>query len=147
MADAARLQQARAQKLQRRLDAKMEELKRAQTLANSLYENMVKQLITEDEYRVMRKRFAAEIKAAEEGASEIREEMKRELDGGSHEWIDRFRDCRNITELDRYTVVTLIDRILVYRDRRIEIIYRWQDEYQWQLELLTRALSPEKEAD
>ena len=147
MADAAQLQKARAQKLQRRLDAKMEELKRAQTLANSLYENMVKQLITEDEYHAMRERFAAEIKAAEEGASEIREEMKRELDSSHHEWIDRFRDCRNITELDRYTVVTLIDRILVYRDRRIEIIYRWQDEYQWQLELLTRALSPEKEAD
>ena len=149
MADAARLQQVRVQKLQRRLDMKMDERKRFQTLADSLYESLVKRLITEDEYRVMKERYAAEIASAEEQAESIRAEMNRELDNGNHEWIDRFREYRNITELTRYIVVTLIDRILIYRDRRVEIVYRWQDEYQWRTELLARALDrfPESGAD
>ena len=131
------------------LDMKMDERKRFQTLADSLYESLVKRLITEDEYRVMKERYAAEIASAEEQAESIRAEMNRELDNGNHEWIDRFREYRNITELTRYIVVTLIDRILIYRDRRVEIVYRWQDEYQWRTELLARALnrSPESGAD
>ena len=148
MVDVVQLQQARVQKLQRRLDAKLEERKRAQTLADSLYESMVKRLITEDEYRTMKKRYAAEISAAEEQAESIREEMSRELDGGSREWMNVFREYRNLTKLTRYIVVTLIDRVLIYQDHRIEIVYRWQDEYQWQTELLAQALgqSADKEA-
>ena len=148
MVDVAQLQQARVQKLQRRLDLKLEERKRFQTLADSLYESLVRRLITEDEYRVLKERYAAEITSAEEQAESIRQEMGRELDGVNRDWIEQFRKYRNITELTRYIVVTLIDRILIYQDHRIEIIYRWQDEYQWQTELLAQALgqSAEKEA-
>ena len=148
MVDVAQLQQARVQKLQRRLDLKLEERKRFQTLADSLYESLVRRLITEDEYRALKERYAAEITSAEEQAESIRQEMGRELDGVNRDWIEQFRKYRNITELTRYIVVTLIDRILIYQDHRIEIIYRWQDEYQWQTELLAQALgqSAEKEA-
>lgn len=45
-------------------------------------------------------------------------------------------------------MVSLIERILVYRDHRVEIVYRWYDEYQWYLDLLIKAqeMPPEKEA-
>ena len=44
-----------------------------------------------------------------------------------------------ITALDRTLVVSLIERIMVYRDKRVEIVYRWQNEFRWQVELLQRA--------
>lgn len=63
-------------------------------------------------------------------------------------WIDRFRTYQDITELDRTIVVSLIERIMVYRDHRVEIVYRWYDEYQWYLDLLLKAqeMPLEKEA-
>ena len=140
MADTAQLQQARIQKLQRRLDAKLEERRHFQTLADSLYESMVKRLITEEEYRRMKEGYTARIAEIEAQAEAVRQDMGKELEGASHEWIDRFREYRNLTELTRYTVVTLIDRILIYRDHRIEIQFRWQDEFQWQTELLAQAM-------
>lgn len=35
--------------------------------------------------------------------------------------------------------MTLIERILIFRDRRVEIVYRWQNEFRWQMDLLLRA--------
>ena len=149
MVDAACLQQVHIQKLQRRLDAKLEERKRLQILMDSLYESMVKQLITENEYKAMKERYADHIAEAEAQTDNIREEMKRELDGANHEWMEQFRKHQNLTELTRYIVVTLIDRILIYKDHRVEIRFRWQDEYQVQTELLAQAMrqSAEKGAD
>ena len=54
-------------------------------------------------------------------------------------WMEQFRKHQNITALDRTLVVSLIERIMVYRDKRVEIVYRWQNEFRWQVELLQRA--------
>ena len=54
-------------------------------------------------------------------------------------WMDQFRKHQNITALDRSLVVSLFERIMVYRDKRVEIVYRWQNEFRWQVELLQRA--------
>ena len=53
--------------------------------------------------------------------------------------MEEFRRYQNIEALDRSIVVRLIERILIFRDRRVDIVYRWQNEYQWQVELLLRA--------
>ena len=62
--------------------------------------------------------------------------------------MEQFRKHRNIEVLDRAIVVSLIERILIFRDRRVEIVYRWHNEFQWQADLLAKAQQtlPEKEA-
>ena len=75
--------------------------------------------------------------------------MGRELDNSSNNhWIEQFIRHRNITSLDRRIVVTLIERVLIFRDRWVEIVYRWHNEFEWQAELVAQAqkLLPEKEA-
>ena len=63
-------------------------------------------------------------------------------------WIEQFIQHRNITSLDRRIVVSLIERVLIFRDRRVEIVYRWYNEFEWQAELVAQAqkLLSEKEA-
>ena len=60
--------------------------------------------------------------------------------------MEQFRKHRNIEVLDRAIVVSLIERILIFRDRRVEIVYRWHNEFQWQADLLAKAQQalPEK---
>ena len=146
----AQLQQASMKKLQERLEHKQEEINRNQTLLMSLYENLNDGIIDRDEYRDLKKTYTRRREEAEHQADDIRAEMEREVNHASngHRWIDRFRTYQDITELDRTIVVSLIERIMVYQDHRVEIVYRWYDEYQWYLDLLLKAqeMPLEKEA-
>ena len=149
MTDAARLQQAAARKLQGRLEKKQEEASRYQALLQSLYENLADGLLDKNEYLDYKKMYSRRREEAEKQTEAIREEIEREIAGSteSRGWMERFRSCRNITDLDRTIVVSLIERILVYRDYRVEIVYRWHNEFQWYTELLQAQKSvPEKEA-
>lgn len=60
----------------------------------------------------------------------------------NREWIEQFRKRRNLTTLDRSVVVSLIERVLIYREHRIEIVFRWQNEFQWLMEMMAKARQP-----
>ena len=60
--------------------------------------------------------------------------------GGEHrEWMTQFRKHQNITELERSIAVALIDRILIYKDNRVEVHFRFEDEFAWQMDILRRS--------
>ena len=149
LTDTAKLQQAKVQKVQARLAKKQEEIDRCQKLLRSLYENLADGIIDKNEYQELKAAYQEKRSQAEEQAELLREEMSQELDrSANNTWIHQFVQHRNIEVLDRKVVVSLIERILIYRDRRVEIVYRWHNEFQWQTELVMQAqgLLPEKEA-
>lgn len=47
----------------------------------------------------------------------------------SNQWIQKLLENGKITELDRATVVEFIEKIYVYEDRHIEIVYKFSDEF------------------
>ena len=139
LTDTAQLQQAGVRKLQARLDKKREEIDRNQALLRSLYESLADGVIDRDEYQDLKKTYSRA--EAEEQAEAIQEEMRRETVNLSEGrgWMGQFRKHQNINALERSIIVTLIERILIFRDRRVEIVYRWQNEFRWQMDLLLRA--------
>lgn len=147
MTDTAQLRQASMQRLQKRLDRKRQEIDRAQTLLQSLYENLADGIIDRDDYKDLKAKYTRRRKEAEEQADGIREEMSQELAGSSENraWMEQFRKYQNITELDRHAVVTLIERIMLYKEHRVEIVYRWENEYQWLAALVARQAHFEQE--
>ena len=46
-------------------------------------------------------------------------------------WIDNFKEFQKIETLTRNIVVVLIDKILVYEGERVEIVFKFDDEYKW----------------
>ncbi len=136
---AAHLQQANTQKIQTRLAKKQEEIERCQTLLRSLYENLSDGIVDRGEYEEWRTHYQQRRAEAEAQMETLREEMERELQ--PQDWMEQFRRYGNITELDRRLLVSLVERVMVYRDRRVELVYRWQDEFQAQSELINQALS------
>ena len=141
LTDTAQLQKAKVQKLRERLDAKEAEIDRYHRLLCSLYESLAVGLIDQSEYQKLKRSYTDRRAQAEEQADAIRAEMEQELNhsGQGLGWVEEFRRYQNIEALDRSIVVRLIERILIFRDRRVDIVYRWQNEYQWQVELLLRA--------
>ncbi len=47
----------------------------------------------------------------------------------SNQWIQKLLENGKITELDRVTVVEFIEKIYVYEDKHIEIVYKFSDEF------------------
>lgn len=141
LTDTAALQQAGVRKLQGRLDKKQEEIDRYQRLLRSLYESLTDGIIDREEYQALKKTYTAGRDEAEGQADTLREEMSRTLEHtiNNRDWMEQFRKRGNIVALDREIVVSLIERILIYKDRRVEIVYRWQDEFQYQADLLLQA--------
>ena len=146
MTDTAQLQKANLKKLRERLTKKETEIERCQDLLRKLYESLADGILTRDEYHEMKATYTRRRAEAEEQAETMREELSQEMDAGADEraWAAQFRKHRNLTELDRCVVVTLIERVRIYREHRVEIVFRWQNEYQNAVDLLTRALAEKK---
>lgn len=150
LTDTAQLQQAGIKKLQGRLEKKQEEIDHWQALLRSLYESLTDGVIDRAEYQELKETYARRRAEAEQQLEAIQEEMSREKDNFSEGrgWMGQFRKHRNIDALDRTIVVSLIERVLIFRDRRVEIVYRWHNEFGWYMDLLVQAqrLSSGKEA-
>lgn len=135
--DTAPLRTAQAQKVQRQLDKKHEEYEKLQKLLMSLYENLTEGIIDREEYTRLKASFIARADEAEKQMDALRENLKEiQNHGTENAWMNEFTKRQGLTSLDRAVVVALIDKILIHSNDVVEIIYRWQDEFAWQLDIL-----------
>ena len=138
--DTAPLRTAQAQKVQRQLDKKREEYEKLQKLLMSLYENLTDGVIDRDEYARLKASFTARADEAEKQMDALRESLNDiQSHGTENVWINEFIKRQELASLDRAVVVALIDKILIHSNNVVEIIYRWQDEFAWQLDILRSA--------
>ena len=138
--DTAPLRTAQAQKVQRQLDKKHEEYEKLQKLLMSLYENLTDGIIDREEYTRLKASFTARADEAEKQMDALREQLEDIHNHGTENvWMNEFIKRQGLTSLDRAVVVALIDKILIHSNDVVEIIYRWQDEFAWQLDILHSA--------
>lgn len=145
LVDTASLRTVEAQKVQRQADKKKEELERYQRLLMSLYESLTDGILTGEEYQRLKQRYTAQTEQAEQQLLALQDSLEdiQANGGASQEWMETLRKHQNITVLDRETAVSLIERVLVYEDRRVEVVFRWHDEYEWQKNMLQGAQAKE----
>ena len=55
-------------------------------------------------------------------------EKQKEIINGNSLWIERFKEHKNITELDRDIITELIDYIEVHEDKKITIHFKFMNE-------------------
>ena len=138
--DTAPLRTAQAQKIQRQLDKKREEYEKLQKLLMSLYENLTDGVIDREEYARLKASFTARADEAEKQMDALRESLNDIRSHGTENvWMNEFIKSQELASLDRAVVVALIDKILIHSNNVVEIIYRWQDEFAWQLDILRSA--------
>ena len=138
--DTAPLRTAQAQKVQRQLDKKREEYEKLQKLLMSLYENLTDGVIDREEYARLKASFTARADEAEKQMDALRESLNDIRSHGTENvWMNEFIKRQELASLDRAVVVALIDKILIHSNDVVEIIYRWQDEFAWQLDILRSA--------
>lgn len=50
-------------------------------------------------------------------------------------WVQVFAQYENVQELDRRLLLALVDRIIIYEDKKVEIVFRYRDEFARAMEI------------
>ena len=127
---ASELFQARRRKITSQIEEKEKERVRCEEFRNKLLEALNEELIDRNEYERMRDKYRSQQLACESAIDTLNAKLHQEdcpeIDSDS--WIGQYLKYRDLQILTREAVVTLVDKILVHEDKRIEIIFNYRDE-------------------
>lgn len=130
--DTLPMKQEEIRKIDTQLLMKQEVIEKYKTLKVSIYEDLKSGFIDADEYREFKGVYGKKCEEAEKAAERLQQDITLILagKGANSVWIEAFKKHRNITELSRKVIVSLIEWINVYPGSRVEIRFRYQYEYE-----------------
>lgn len=116
------------------------EIQRYQDLKVNLYSDMADGVISREEYREFHAGYDRRIAERQRQLGKLREERDQAMENssGNIEWIEQFKKYQHLTELDRECIVHLIEKILIYEGKRIEVCFRYRDELESTLQYIER---------
>lgn len=125
-------------KLEADIAVQEELIGKANTLKISAYEDFRDGLIDRDELAKIKEEFSRRIAQAEGCLKTLRNRQSEIMEGVDNEqgWLAQFRQYRNLSELSRAVVVNLVDRILLYPNKHIEVELRHKDQMKDVIEFL-----------
>lgn len=105
-------------------------LKRTHSLYDSLYQNYVEQLMTEQEYVTLKARYKAEAEEADRLIAILEQEQREsKVFTTENRFITEFRSFMGTDTLTKEMAAALVERIYVDADKNIDIRLRYRDEY------------------
>lgn len=134
-------------KLNKYLLSQQEELAKYERYKTSLIDKYVSDIITKDDYNEFKETYTNNIFEITESIDKIKTKIN-EVSFGSNEknsLVESFLQYKNSKEISREMVITLIDEVLVYNDKSIEIKYKFSDEQRELIELDIASLKDSKE--
>jgi hypothetical protein len=118
-------------KLTARLEAKQDEIRRYSDFRLSLYESYREGVIPKEDFISFKSSYDAKLADAETNAQLLRENIETMAAGEaeSHDWLNKFRAYAEAETLERKTVAELIDSVTVHEGGRIEVKFRFYNEF------------------
>lgn len=117
-----------------RMEAAIERQKEIIAKNNALrlgtYEDLQNGILTREEYLALKAEFSSRIDSAK-GVIERLECEKESIRHGLTDqqgWLSQFRKYKNISEITRTEIVSLVERINVNEDSEIEVVFRQQNQ-------------------
>lgn len=101
-------------------------------LCAGLYDDLRQNVVTKEEFERLHKEFQSKAQELEKAQEQQQDLIRRMLQKGvvSASRLAKFQDSLKLVEIDRHTLTSLVKRIYVYEDKRLEIEFYFQDEYQ-----------------
>ena len=121
-------------KVQRQLELAIQvregQIQKNKELISGVYEDYRDGVIDLQEMTHLKESFGKQISENEKGIVLLRQELAKNRNAllERESWFSQFCAYQNINELTRPVVVNLIDRVLLFPDKRIQIILRYQDQ-------------------
>lgn len=111
---------------------KKAEIKKAQNYMLGLYEDYKDKFISESEYNELKGHYAMHIRELEMDIQNLETE-KEEIAGKKLDtmgWVKNFTEKKGFGKLTRGLLLELVEEILVYDKKRIEVVFKFQNEYE-----------------
>ena len=110
---------------------------------SSLYENMISGIITKDDYKAFKTKYASDERRLREAIESLKAQLDDAAEGKSERlrWMGHFKRFGSLEELDRRTVANLIHSIHVVSKTELTVTFHYQAEYENALELLQREVA------
>ena len=107
------------------------ELKKLEEQKFKIYEDYKNGLLDKLEYQLFSKKNDEKIELVKERINNSEKEITKLLkdDGKEQNFIEYFKKYQNIEKLDRKIIISLIEKIYVYEDCKIEIKFKFQEPY------------------
>ena len=128
------------------IEIQEEVVRKNNTLRLGIYEDLRAGLLDRSEYESLKKELAERIAEATAAIEKLNKEKREILDGVSKQqsWIEQFRQYENVTELTRPMVIHLIERINIFEDTNIEIVFRHRNQIEEILRFISEQTTDKK---
>lgn len=119
----------------RKIDANIEVqnqlIQKNNELRLGIYEDLQSGILSRDEFMTLKEEFSARIAAAKLVIEQLNS-SKSEIQHGlskQQSWLSQFREYENVTAITRPLIVSLVERINLYENSEIEVIFRQRDQF------------------
>lgn len=118
-----------------RYDTEIARLKQEQdkyySLCSGLYEDLRQGVITKDEFERLHSEFKRKASEFEEAQKKQETMIKELFKNGviSAGRLKTMQDCSELKEIDRHTLCSMVKKIIVYENQRIEIVFYYTNQY------------------
>ena len=119
------------QKIEEQINLKKKELLKYRNIKLKLYEDLKSSVLTEQEYKDFINIYTKRIQELEKIIYKCKEQIENLANKNEYTqlWIQYFNEYKNIQSLNRELIVNLVDEIKVYKDKRVEIHFKYENEY------------------
>lgn len=124
-------QAAERAELNEKITCRKQEIQRLRGLIRSLYENLIQDILTKDEYITYKGKYESKIEQLSEEVSHLEKGLKAlDKQMEQHQALKRDSDdLRENRELTAALIDRLIDRVEVSKDKQITVRYRFENEF------------------
>lgn len=113
----------------RQIEVKQREISKYVNRLEKARDNLNDEIISKEEYMSDKARYETAINNLDNEINLLQKADSKVSDVLSNPWVERLLENGAITELDRATVVEFIDKIYVFEDKHIEIVYKFSGEF------------------
>lgn len=126
------MQRVTLERMDRRLDTLRQELARKQEIRDNLYRRYASGEVSKEDFYDFKRIFTKDCEEVEQSIETQRHQLDEMLANTSPDspWIEYFQRFGQIDALNRDVLVRLVERILVYEDSRIEIVFQYQAQFE-----------------
>lgn len=138
-------EKAELRKIDANIEVQNQLIQKNNDLRLGIYEDLQSGILSREEFMTLKEEFSARIAAAKlvieqlnSSKSEIQHGLSRQ-----QSWLSQFREYENVTTITRRLIVSLVERINLYENSEIEVVFRQRDQFTHIMEFL----ESQKEAD
>ena len=119
------------------------QLEQARVFKSTLYENMINNIITKDDYKTLKTKYTADENQLRDAIAALSQEIENVLAGKGERlrWTEHFKRFDGLDKLDRRVVVNLIQSIRIVGKTELVITFNYQAEYENVLALLQKEVA------